>query len=207
MFDAVRYIAGMCEHRPVYLAGFSLGANFALRVAQRASFSPIDNLKQVAAVNPPLDPLQGTINVDRTTMIKGYFLHKWKRSLRKKQACFPDLYDFTDALCMDNCMEMTDLLIKRHTDYKDCADYFGRYTLKKDFFNMITVPTLIITSQDDPIIPVHDFYHIPENKAIDLFIHPFGGHCGYIMGLDLSSWYHYKILGYLSVDHDLELRW
>ena len=53
-FDAVNTLAQYSEDLPVYLLGFSLGANFALRIAIKHSQTPIKNLGQVFAVSPPL---------------------------------------------------------------------------------------------------------------------------------------------------------
>ncbi len=204
--DAVKSISEMAKNNPVYLVGFSMGGNFALRIAHYFSTNPIHNLKQIVAINPPLDPLESTINIDKTSLIKKYFLKKWKKSLCKKQSAFPDIYDFSDVLTMDNCLEITDLLVKRYSDYDDYVDYFSRYTISKDYFNKITIPTLIITSHDDPIIPVDDFLHIESESSsfVDCIINQYGGHCGYITGIGLKSWYQDIIVRMFNNESDTQ---
>jgi predicted alpha/beta-fold hydrolase len=52
---AVRAVQALCPSQPLSLVGYSLGGNFALRVAVRAPAAGI-RLRQVVAVCPVLDP-------------------------------------------------------------------------------------------------------------------------------------------------------
>ena len=169
--------------------GFSMGANFALRVASRHSADPVPRLGMVMAINPALDPHRATVNIDRIGVIRKYFINKWKRSLRKKQELFPDLYNFEKELGMETCMEMTESLIGRLTDYSDARDYFRGYTLTEGWLGEITVPTAILMSRDDPFIPSDDFMTTTMGPGVRLMMQNHGGHCGYINGLKLGSWY------------------
>ena len=67
-FEAVNYLSQQSENLPVYLIGFSLGGNFALRIAMKHYRIPIANLKHVFAISPPLDPYKTTLAIDN-----GYF--------------------------------------------------------------------------------------------------------------------------------------
>ena len=88
---AVRRIQELFPGSPLYLAGFSLGANFALRVALRAPSRGI-RLRQVVAVCPVLEPAHTLAALENGwTVYRSYFLAKWRRSLRKKAEAFPDL--------------------------------------------------------------------------------------------------------------------
>lgn len=187
--EAVRNAAGLSGGKRVFLMGFSMGANFALRIASRHTKNPVRNLSFVLAVNPPLDPYRATVNIDRIAMIRRYFIKKWKKSLRKKQELFPALYDFGKELAMDTCMEMTESLIGRMTDYGNAKNYFAGYTLTKGWLDAIEVPAAIIMSRDDPFIPADDFANTRMGPGVRLVMQDFGGHCGYIDGVKLGSWY------------------
>ncbi|MCK7507659.1 MAG: alpha/beta hydrolase [Desulfobacterales bacterium] len=56
VFEAVRTAARSAGARPVFLIGFSLGANFALRVALRCARNPIPKLKHVGGHQPRARP-------------------------------------------------------------------------------------------------------------------------------------------------------
>lgn len=186
---AVKKAAALSRGTPVFLMGFSMGANFALRVASRHEKDPVPGLACAVAVNPPLDPLRATENIDRIGTIRSYFLKKWKRSLRKKQELFPALYDFERELSMDTCMEITESLIGRLTEYGSARNYFAGYTLTAGWLDKIKAPTAIIMSRDDPFIPADDFERTVMGPGIRVLMQDFGGHCGYIDGIRLGSWY------------------
>jgi predicted alpha/beta-fold hydrolase len=194
VFNAVKAVARMGERKKAYIIGFSMGGNFALRIARRCSREPIENLKHVACVSPALDPYKSTVAVDNDRLFLWYFMRKWRRSLLKKQSCFPARYDFTDILQMKKCMEMTDVLVARYTDFSDSRDYFRRYTLLNNSLEEIAVPTTMITSEDDPVIPVEDFHQLKLNELTSLIIHRYGGHNGFIENLLLKTWYDKRIL-------------
>lgn len=193
-YRAIKKISSLAGKNPLYLAGFSMGANFAVRIARKCADSPITNLKHIAAVNPPLDPMQATINIDKYFILRKYFIKKWKKSLIKKQSLFPALYDFSHILELDTCMDMTEVLIQEYSAYKDAADYFQHYTIKKGYLDKAGVPLTVIMSEDDPVIDVQDFYDTKVNKKVNLIIHKYGGHCGYIEGLNFRSWYQPKFV-------------
>ena len=189
VFQAVREVCRRAQNRPVFLIGFSLGGNFALRIARRMKGQPIDNLRHVAAISPVLNPASSTARVDQFPFIRNYFLKKWLQSLRKKQRLFPDRYDFTPVQTLGSVLGVTEYLLKRFSDFQSAREYFSEYTLLNDALRELPVETTIITADDDPIIPVEDFHQLELNELTRLSIHAFGGHNGFIDGIFLKSWY------------------
>jgi hypothetical protein len=194
VFEAVQQVAGYEKNLPLYLVGFSMGGNFALRVARKCDENPIGNLAHVISISPVLDPEKSTCAIDHVYPIRRYFLKKWQRSLKKKQACFPERYDFSEVLSLDSVAEMTDLMIERYSDYENASVYFSRYALLNDALGDIPVPTTIIAAKDDPIIPVDDFYDLKTNSLTDLIIHRYGGHNGFLETLSGRAWYEMKLM-------------
>jgi predicted alpha/beta-fold hydrolase len=189
VFQAVRQVCLRARNRPVFLIGFSLGGNFALRIARRMTARPIDNLCHVVAISPVLNPAKSTLKVDQYPLIRKYFLKKWLQSLQKKQQLFPDRYDFSSVTTLNSIQAVTESLLERYSDFRSAAEYFSEYALLSDSISELPVETTIITAADDPIIPVDDFYQLELNKLTKLSVHAFGGHNGFIDGLFLKSWY------------------
>jgi len=191
---AVEEISGLLPSRPSYLVGFSLGGNFALRIALRQAALPIRNLRRIFAVSPALDPLQSTLAIDRSLPVyRAYFLAKWKRSLRRKQACFPDLYRFDDILHQKTCMAMTEAIMPWYPEFSDYRDYFSRYTLTGKALASLAFPVTIFVSADDPVVPVEHFHELPPNPYLKVSIQRFGGHCGFLDPFPRGCWYERKI--------------
>jgi predicted alpha/beta-fold hydrolase len=191
---AVSAISGFLPDRPCHLIGFSLGGNFALRIALRQSHSPIPNLSRVFAVSPALDPHRSTLAIDRSLSIyRLYFLNKWKRSLRRKQLHFPDLYHFDDILHHRTCMGLTEAIMPWYSEYESYRDYFSRYTLTGDRLSDLRTPVTILTAEDDPFVPAEDFRRLLANRHLDLRIQRYGGHCGFLAPFPFGCWYERQI--------------
>jgi len=194
VFQAVKQTTRLAGELPIFLAGFSLGGNFVLRILQQCIDHPIVNLHHAVAISPVLDPEKATLKTDQTFLIRCYFLKKWFGSLEKKQELFPGLYDFSKVFSLNTIAAVTDVMLHDYSDYGSSKDYFRQYSVVKEAIKDITVPTTIITSSDDPIIPVEDFYQLKTNDLTNLVIHPYGGHNGFIDGLYLRSWYEQRMI-------------
>ena len=194
VFGAVEKVAQYESGLPFYLAGFSMGGNFALRIARKCAEKPIENLKHIFSISPVLDPEKSTNAIDEYSLLRKYFRKKWSRSLLKKQARFPDLYDFSKALALETVGEMTEVMIQQYSDYGTSSNYFRHYAVLGDALANLTVPLTIVTAQDDPIIPVEDFYNLKLQSSTELIIHRYGGHNGFIETLSGRAWYERKIM-------------
>jgi len=194
VFQAVKQAARLAGELPVFLAGFSLGGNFVLRILQRCIDHPIMNLNHAVAISPVLDPEKATLKIDQTFLIRRYFLKKWFRSLEKKQQLFPELYHFSKIFSLNTIAAVTDAMLHYYSNYGSSKDYFRQYSVVKKAIKDITVPTTIITSADDPIIPVEDFYQLETNDLTTMVIQPYGGHNGFIDGLHLQGWYERRMI-------------
>ncbi len=194
VFGAVQQVSKYERELPFYLAGFSMGGNFALRIARKCAESPIENLAHVFSISPALNPEKSTDAIDKYPLLRKYFREKWSRSLLKKQACFPELYDFREVVSLKTVSEMTEVMLQRYSTYPSSSDYFRRYAVLGDALAQLTVPTTIITAQDDPIIPVEDFYGLKLNSQAELIVHRYGGHNGFLESLSGRAWYEQKIL-------------
>lgn len=189
VFDAVKRVAQEPQPLPVFLIGFSLGANFALRIALRCRRRAIPNLRHVVAISPVLDPEESTQRADRHPLIRRYFMKKWRRSLAIKQRLFPHLYDFGGVMRCRTIRQATDLILERYSEFPSSKAYFDAYTLTGTRLKSLPVPATLLTSADDPIIPVQDFLELQLNPSTTLVIHRHGGHNGFLEGLGLRSRY------------------
>ena len=107
----------------------------------------------------------------------------------RKQELYPRLYDFSRMLAMKTIRELTDALIEQSGLYADTEEYFAGYTIRGDSLEDVTVPLSIVTSRDDPAIPVDDFYDLRLADRSRLIIHMYGGHNGFLQGIRAPAWY------------------
>jgi predicted alpha/beta-fold hydrolase len=196
--QAVQQISSTMEEKPVFLVGFSLGGNFALRIARQLRHAPNKNLGHIVAISPVLDTEKATVRIDRQAMIRKYFLKKWMQSLRIKQGLFPEAYDFPEVYKLNTIMAVTNKMIEQYSDYNSASEYFKGYSILNDAIDDLPVSTTIVTAADDPIIPVDDFYELKLNHHTELIIHTHGGHNGFIDGFFLKSWYEQELANWFD---------
>jgi len=185
--NAVREIASRFRTRGFALAGFSLGGNFALRVALRAPAAGIP-LDYAIAVCPVISPASGLFGLEKSPWFyQSYFKHKWARSLRTKQALFPDVELFSADELKADLRGLTRSLVLRHTDFGSLENYLDGYSIAGDTLSSLRVPATILTSADDPVIPIADFRSLKLPPQVELDIAEHGGHCGFICDFSLRS--------------------
>jgi predicted alpha/beta-fold hydrolase len=174
--------------RPMLAAGYSLGGNFALRLALAAPDAGIP-LVHVAAVCPAIDP-SAVIRALETGMplYNWYFMRKWRRSLLRKRALFPDLHDFDQGVLARDMRGLTQWLVERHTAMGDVENYFDGYAVAGDRLAGLQVPVSVLAAADDPVIPVDGFPGLSLPAHSSLEIARFGGHCGFLEGPNLRGY-------------------
>jgi len=169
------------------LAGYSLGGNFSLRVALRAAGAGLD-IGRVVAVNPVIDPAAAMHAMENGIgFYERYFERKWTRSLRIKQQCFPELYGDESWYAIRGLRQRTHYLATRHAGFESADEYFRGYSIAGERLAALSVPSTILTSADDPVVPVADFEKLPDNPALELIIARHGGHCGFLKNWKMES--------------------
>ena len=176
-------VAARFPARPLVVAGYSLGGNFALRLGLRAPAAGLP-LLHVAAVCPVLDPARTMAVMESGfALYHRYFQHKWTRSLRRKRELFPQRNAFDDRTLALGMRGLTRWLVEQYTDFENLDGYFDGYAIFGDRLSRLTIPASLLTSADDPIIPVDDFraLQLPGSATLDIAMH--GGHCGFLDNL------------------------
>ena len=177
---AAQAVAERYPARPLVAAGYSLGGNFALRLALRAPAAGLP-LARVAAVCPLVDPAATMDAMERALpQYLRYFEHKWRRSLQRKRALFPEEHAFDDATLRLRMRDLTAWMVERHTDFADLGAYFDGYSIAGERLAALQVPADILMAADDPVIPLRDFRELRPGGEVRLEVARRGGHCGFL---------------------------
>jgi predicted alpha/beta-fold hydrolase len=191
---AIQSINQQFPRQNTYLTGFSLGGNFALRVAQKALKNNLQ-LTKVVAISPVINPIETMKALENgSALYRTYFMRKWRKSLIIKHATFPEKVNLDIVSNANNLMALTEMLVDQHTNFTSVNSYFNSYTLTGTQLTEIEIPTVIITAEDDPVIPVDDFNKIINSANVSIQIHAHGGHCGFINNYKLESWIDEELL-------------
>ncbi len=196
---AVHELQRQHSGKRLVLGGFSLGGNFCLRVGARAVDAGID-VSRIVAVCPVLDPEHTLAQLESGwALYREYFVWKWRRSLRKKRAAWPDVYQSLDDIVeLGNLTEMTDRLAVGYGGFPSLADYLRGYAVVGRALEPLAAlrdaRVRIIAADDDPIIPAADLERIARTPVLEITRTRHGGHCGYYDGVSGPTWVERQIL-------------
>jgi predicted alpha/beta-fold hydrolase len=185
---AVAAVQGMHPSGPLFLAGFSLGGNFALRVAVRASMAGI-TLRRVIAICPVLRPHSTMRALEEGLWVyRRYFLRRWRRSLVAKACEFPERYNFGDLRRFTTLTDTTEHFVRNYTEFPDLDSYLEGYAITGSALQGLAVNSRMIMTRDDPVIPIKDLDDVAETPALSVAVLDYGGHCAMLESFGLRSW-------------------
>ncbi|WP_372798826.1 YheT family hydrolase [Litorivivens sp.] len=194
VLGALEWIQKEFPHQRNYLAGFSLGGNFSLRVAANLKELPI-SLDKVVAVCPVLNPVNTMEALDTGWWVyEKYFVRKWKRSLKTKLQHYPELGYEQDLLTLRSLREMNQFFVPRFTQFKDAQTYLLAYAIIGDALSHLQAPCHIIAAEDDPICGAEDLPNLAKHPNLTVETTAHGGHCGYVSNFRLDSWIDQRLL-------------
>ena len=185
--SAIGWFFDQYPYQNRYLAGFSLGGSFALRVAADAGGDL--GVRACVAISPPIDPARVMDALNSGFFAyERYFYKLWSGSLRRKFELFPDLDDPARLKQARSLDDLNRLFIPRHTDFERVEDYFAAYSLAGSRLAGLAMPSYLIAAEDDPIIPISDLERIDPIEQLHIERHRHGGHCGFLQNLAGESW-------------------
>lgn len=183
------------EYADYSLVGFSLGGNFACRVAALSHDRNI-SLSKIIAFCPALHAGRSNtvLNAASNYVYGQYFVKKWKRSLYKKLEHFPN-YQYGDSLAtLKTLDQMNEKLITKYTPYDSVEEYFEAYAITGDLMQDTICPCYLHFAKDDMIIPYQDVALLADSPDLHITMTEKGGHCGFLMNWKLESWQDQRVL-------------
>lgn len=187
----------------IFFAGYSMGGNLVMKMTGEFGARPPRELLGVCAVCPSLDLGASSKASDETRnlLYKWHFLWCFKRRMRRKAGLFPKLHCAVGLWHLRSIREWHEAITAPACGYCDAADYYYRASALR-VVDHIRVPTLILASQDDPIIPFATFRDagIVGNPFITLVTPGHGGHCGFVSrnGGDERFWAEQRVIEFCA---------
>lgn len=171
------------ELTDLFVIGFSMGGNIALKLAGEYGGEAPPALRGVCAVSPALDlsACAEAINRRSNWIYQRSFLKGLRRRVRHKEQLYPDVYRSDDFREVRSIRDFDEIYTARHAGFSSADDYYERSSALK-VLNQVRLPTLIIHAQDDPFIPFESFRQLPAlgNHSLLLLAPRHGGHVGFI---------------------------
>lgn len=167
----------------LFIAGFSLGGNMALKLAGEYGDDPPPQVKGIVAISPSVNLRLSTSLMarGRNWIYQQDFLRRLKNRIRVKEKLFPDLYDSTGLRHVRSIEQFDDLYVAPAFGFAGASDYYAKAS-SLPFISRIRIPTLIIHAEDDPFIPFEPLRDpsIAANPYVLLIATERGGHVAFL---------------------------
>ncbi|HEX8491960.1 MAG TPA: alpha/beta fold hydrolase [Pyrinomonadaceae bacterium] len=167
----------------IFLVGFSMAGNMALKLAGEAPDALPAELSGVCAVSPSIDLATSAVALEARAnwLYQQSFIRSLRRRMRHKQKLFPDIYDISDLHLIRTVRQFDRRYTSLHGGYASAEEYYERASALP-LIRHIRTPTLIIHAQDDPFIPFHSFRDssLTTNSSIVFIAPEHGGHVGFV---------------------------
>jgi predicted alpha/beta-fold hydrolase len=169
--------------RAIAVAGYSLGGNLALKLAGDLGDSAPPELKAVCAVSPTMDLAVCVEALERRSNLayQWNFVRRLRARMRRKAAVVPGVFALEPLRRIWTVRQFDEAYTAPHHGFRDAADYYHRASAMR-VIHRIAVPSLIVTAEDDPFVPVAPFRHpdVTDNPRVTAIVTPHGGHCAFV---------------------------
>jgi len=181
--DAVIRALAAEGHTRIVVVGYSLGGNLALKLAGEHGEAPPPVLRGVVAVSPVMDLPRCVAALER----RSNFVYQWnfvrnlKARMRRKAAAWPGRFDLAPLARIRTVRDFDEVYTAPHFGFRDATDYYYRAAALR-VVHRITVPTLILSAEDDPFVPAESFRDpaVARNPHVTVHVTRHGGHCAFI---------------------------
>ena len=200
--DTVR---SLCPESKVKLCGFSLGGNILLKWLGESPEIARSLVDKAIAVNPPVCLSTCTKSIGRiafgwydryfANLLYRQLLHAFDKNLDQSRFPLPK-----------RVVDFDEMFTAPRNGYLSAQEYYESCAAAQ-FVPQIRVPTLIISAQDDPLVPARTLSEITLPDEVQLHLAKAGGHLGYYgkAGVDADRWWiDWRVIEWL-IDHVSDL--
>lgn len=185
----------------IALVGYSLGGNMVLKYIGDGILPLSSKIKAAVGISVPCDLHAGSIHISRweNKIYDIRFLKTLKEKIKLKHRMFPDQVDTSRLDEVKTLFAFDDVYTAPIHGFKDAADYYAQCHCKQ-FLENIEVPSLIITSLDDPFFPESSYPFAEAKNNENLYFMPtkYGGHVGFVNLGQQSYWNEKQILKFIN---------
>jgi predicted alpha/beta-fold hydrolase len=171
--------------------GFSISANILLLLLGRDGLKDLPD--RAIAVNPPVDleACSQRMQLGFNRAYDQYFLSCIRAEVEARCGATP-------LLPSASMRAFDESYTAAMAGFPDRATYYAKCSCGPHLKD-IKVPTVIITSEDDPFAPAADILKQPRSPSVHLHVEKFGGHMGYVTeNLEDRRWLDYALDHYVA---------
>jgi uncharacterized protein len=179
----IEFMSGEYGLSDLFLIGYSLGGNLVLKAS--AELGELQKfVSGTVAISPPID-LEACVRALELPSNRFYelaFLWSLKRKIQQKNVMFPNCFPVSKLAQVKSVRQFDDVFTAPDGKY-ETADNYYRVASSGPLLEKIGIPSLIITAQDDPLVPFKIFRDIRREGIVKLLAPKYGGHAAFIQDM------------------------
>jgi len=168
-------------YNKIYIKGFSLGGNMAMKYLGEGRLIP-DEVKGAVGISVPCDlhsclkELLKVKNLPYSKKFKEHLLEK----LKIKVPLFPEKITHADIKNIKTLFDFDNIYTSRAHGFKDAMDYYEKCSCLQ-FLPNIKIPALIINAKNDSFFgpECYPYKEVEKNTNLYLETPKYGGHVGF----------------------------
>lgn len=181
LIAVIDHVLANKKYDEIYLIGYSLGGNLALKYLGEGNSIPKE-VKAAVGISVPCDLYSACEELlqPKNRLYAQRFKKRLVAKLKVKQALFPDKISRKEIKGIVTLKDFDDVYTGPAHGFDDAMDYYKKCSCKQ-FLPNITVPCLILNAKNDSFLGA-SCYPFPEAKSnfnLHLEMPDFGGHVGF----------------------------
>ena len=200
----ITYLENKFKYKQFHIVGFSLGGNITLKYLGENGLNLSSKIQSAVTVSVPCE-----LNGSSESLAKFWnkiYMQRFLISLKKKSLYklkqFPNSFLKKELIEQaKNFYDFDNLYTAPAHGFKDAFDYWKKSS-SKQFIPNIKIPSLLITSIDDPFlsktcIPIQE---ANNNKYFNLELTKYGGHVGFNSSKFNSNdlWLEHRVVNFIK---------
>lgn len=162
----------------IFLAGFSLGGNIALKLAAEAAREPLPGLAAVASVAAPIDLIRCSELILRYPLYDRFYVRHLIRQVDSHALHRPHL--ITPKWPRKMTLRIFDeLYTAPRNGYENALAYYQKAS-SFPLISDIQVPAFLLTARDDPFVAWEPYTELSPRPNMEVHIVNGGGHLGFL---------------------------
>jgi hypothetical protein len=181
---------------PVFLVGYSLGGNVALKLAGELGDAAPALLRGVSAVSTPIDLEASARRIAEPA--NRFYVRRFVRLMRAR-LCATGRYRRADFAGLRSLWAIDDRITAPSFAFGDAANYYKTQSAIR-YLAGIRVPVLLVQAKDDTFVPFEAFESaaVRSNQWIRLVAAEHGGHLGFIGRRPPRFWADETVLSWIA---------
>jgi predicted alpha/beta-fold hydrolase len=181
LVPALRHVSSLTQQAPCTLVGFSLGGNIVLKLLGGPPQAIPSCIRRAAAIAAPIDLARCAANMRRgvNPLYDRHFAKLLYRQLRARRRQGVQLAWGRLVRRPRTIYELDAAYTAVVWEFGSVENYYRTASAQQDLAR-IELPTLVLISRDDPIVPAGMYDGLPLAPAVRLVVTEQGGHMGYV---------------------------